>query len=130
MFKELENYLTNWFNIENIKPKNEPVFIQEFIKFISPENFENLQFSFDGDGSYFGKQITVSIFNNWNSGYLLQFEICYDYKKISVYNANHNGFWTPEFIDIEKNNGNFSKLQTKLSKLLFHFFGINHLISA
>lgn len=129
MFKELEKYLKNWFNLQGIKPKNEPEFIENFIKFISPDNFENLQFNFDGDGSYFGKQISIQMYS-FRTNTSLMFEICYSPNKISVYNGNHNGFWTPEYIELEKGNGNFSELQTKITKLLIHFLDISHLISA
>lgn len=129
MFKKLEKYLKNWHELSGIKPNNEIEFFNEFVNFISPENFENLDFEFDGDGSYFGKQFTISIYNNRQRGYLLQFEVVYSQNKISVYTANNNGYWTPEYICIEKGVHFFEELQTKISKLLFHFFGINHLIN-
>lgn len=128
MTKDLKTYIDNWRKIEEIKPKNEPTFIEMFIEFLNGVDDER-DISFDGDGSYFGKQITV--IQNWpygsDRGY--GFEISYCSKIISVYTAAHDGYWTPEFIKLEIGEPYFDELKKALHDTMYKLFGLGELQS-
>ena len=77
--------------------------------------------TFDGEGSYFGKQVTISKDTNYRiSNY--GFEIAYSDNHIRVYTSNHHGFQVPEFIDLYDKDEDFKELKellnTKLKELL------------
>jgi hypothetical protein len=123
MFEELTEYLKNWHSSE-LCPKNEEEFIDLFIDFLNKID-DDRDVTFDGDGAYFGKQITIG----WNSGVwsadeCLHFEVAYSPNKISVYTAKHNGFWTPCYLEIKSNHPRFFDVQKNLYVLLYRVFGL------
>jgi hypothetical protein len=61
--ENLKEYIKNWTIIEGNKPCNEDLFINEFIDLITNLS-DDRDVTFDGDGSYFGKQVTLHL----NSG--------------------------------------------------------------
>lgn len=122
MIEKLINYVVNWKNDQNIKPCNEVEFIDLFLEFISTVD---LNFSFDGNGAYFGKQITICRDNGYLSGYdELTFEIAYDVNKIVIYNGNHNGFWVPEYACILSTDTRFLEIQNAIFSLIKKHIGI------
>jgi len=85
MTQELKDYLKHWHAIEGIKPKNVPYFIDLFEAFMDGLT-DSRDISFDGDGSYFGQQVTIaedSVFCNVEFG----FEICYCATIVRVYTS-------------------------------------------
>ena len=103
--------------------QNKDEIIDIFIQFFNNIEDEN-DVEFEGDGSYFGKQINI-MYNrysyNRNSIFI---EIAYSYDKISIYTAEHNGFWVPEYIKIDKSHKRFKELQNSLYDLLRKVFGV------
>jgi len=123
-FQPLIDYVDNWDKIEGVKPKNESEFIINFFKLL--QNFpDDREITFDGDGSYFGKQITLEPFSFYGkSPRQLRFEIAYSKDRISVYTANHDGYWNPEFISIDNTKPEFTQLKSDLYKFLTRIFGL------
>src|SRR4051812_12696399 len=103
-FKPLIDYIDNWNLIDGQKPNNEPTFLIWFVKLI--QNYpDDREISFDGDGSYFGKQVTLEPFSFYGkSPRQLCFEVAYSNDNICVYKKDHHGFWTPCFIAMDKQN--------------------------
>lgn len=123
-FEKLIEYVDNWNAIEGIKPKNEPLFVIEFAKLI--ENYpDEREVSFDGEGSYFGKQVTLEPFSFWGKApRQLSFEVSYDENNISVYKKDHHGFWTPEFLYMKKGDVDFEDVKKLLFDFLLKTFGL------
>lgn len=123
-FKELIEYVDNWNAVQGVKPCNEQVFIEWFLMLI--QNYPDYrEVSFDGEGSYFGKQITLQPFTFWHRGpRQLAFEVSYSKDEIRVYKADHNGFWQPEFIAMRADNKSFECLKTELFNFLTNVFGL------
>ena len=55
--KILSDYISHWKSIEGIKPKNDKLFIDEFCVLLSKT--DNNDISYDGEGSYFGNQVSI-----------------------------------------------------------------------
>lgn len=123
MFEDLKKYIKEWNYFEGIKPQNDTNFIKMFIDFISKIDDSN-DIEFDGDGSYFGKQVSIVYNRHYNCDFYLNFEVAYYKSKISVYSGKHNGFWTPEFIIIDSEHEFFEQLYSQLHKTLLWAFGL------
>jgi len=122
--ENLKEYIKNWTIIEGNKPCNEDLFINEFIDLITNLS-DDRDVTFDGDGSYFGKQVTLHLNSGvWIGDPLVYFEIAYSQTQISVYKANHEGFWVPEFISMYNGHPRFEELRNALLKLLYKVFGL------
>ena len=82
--------------------------------------------SFDGEGSYFGKQITLSYGSGvWVGDKDLSFEISYSYEKISVYRKDHEGYWVPEYLSVSSGkHPEYRMLADVLFPLLRKAFGV------
>lgn len=123
-FQPLIDYVSNWNSIEGVKPKNEKLFLDYFLLLINNYPDER-EVNFDGDGSYFGKQITLEPFSFWGRGNQnISFEIAYNDNNISVYTKNHNGYWTPEFISMTSDNDRFNEVKKCLFDFLYRVFGL------
>lgn len=125
--KTFENYISDWLAIDNIKPKNEDFFIDNFILFIRGIDDCN-DFQFEGDGSYFGKQVSITKDRPYTHRQLLSFEICYNGNNISIYTGNHNGFWTPEFVNMDSKHLRFKELKCALHDTIYKLIGLNELL--
>lgn len=121
--KEFENYIKAWKSVEGTKPCNEDFFIDEFIKFIRDFD-DSRDISFDGDGSYFGKQVTIQGDSVYKPNPYLHFEISYSETKISIYTGRHEGYWTPEYVRMVINDPRFSELKNELFAFLYRIFGL------
>lgn len=124
-FEPLIQYVKDWQKTEFVKPQNEQLFIDGFITLI--KNYpDDREIEFNGEGAYFGKQVTLSPFSYY--GYTscdeLMFEVAYCEDKISIYTAHHYGFWSPEFLRMDKTDNRFSELKTELFKFLSNCFGL------
>lgn len=122
-FKILSDYISEWNKSED-KPSNEKVFIDEFIKLL--DNFpDEREVEFDGDGSYFGKQVTLLPFSYYGKpDRNLSFEVAYRQDQIRVYTAHHHGFWNPEYINIHAADEDFNRLKESLYNMLKNVFGL------
>lgn len=121
-----EQHIQNWNQIDGIKPINDPEIIKGFIEFLNGIDDEQ-DVEWDGEGSYFGKQVTIRKNNRYLTGVRspLQFEVAYqkDYC-VRVYTARHNGFWTPEYIDMKTDMEGYKELETALFNCLRRIFGL------
>lgn len=129
-FEQLTNYIKGWKECKSPKPRNEKEFIVLFIDFLKSCNsdihFEDRDIEFCGNGAYFGKQVRFIKNYTYTAGdYYLSFEIAYNRNHIRVYTANHNGFWTPEYLDLIEGDLYFKKLRKELFQLLNFTFGLN-----
>lgn len=124
-FEPLIQYVKNWNSIDGLKPNNEPEFINEFIKLIA--NYpDDREVEFDGEGAYFGKQVTLRPFSYYGKGPReLEFEMAYSPDYISIYTANHHGFWNPEYVKVDrKMHTAFYEIYPVLMTFLKGAFGI------
>ena len=122
MVEKLISYVVNWKHEKGIKPCNEVEFINLFLEFISTID---LDFTFNGDGAYFGKQITICRDNGYRCGYdELTFEIAYHSTKIVIYDGNNNGFWVPEYACILSSDTRFQEIKDAIFSLIKKHIGI------
>lgn len=123
-FETLKQYIREWNDIEGIKPKNEPLFMTEFVKLL--QNYpDERDVQFDGDGSYFGKQVTLTPFSFWGkTSPELNFEVAYDKSEIRIYSGRNEGFWWPEFVRITNVDSDFKPLYDVLIGFLKNVFGV------
>lgn len=120
----LTKNITDWNSIEGVKPLNDKSFIDTFLICLKDADYED--FCFDGDGSYFGKQITWSVGSgNWiKLDRNLNFEIAYSESEIRVYSANNNGYWVSEYISVTKGDAFFEDVYSTLRDKLLDIFGL------
>lgn len=122
---KLHEYITDW-NLKNIKPKNEDVFIDLFIEWLNSID-DCRDVVFDGEGSYFGRQVSIVKDSIYKIGYDFGFEISYDFNHtISVYTDKHNGYWWPEYIKLNKGDDRFEEVALSLKRCLLNAFGLNN----
>jgi hypothetical protein len=125
MNPELLEYIEHWNKIDGIKPQNEPKFIELFIDFMQSLD-DSGDIDFEGDGSYFGKQIKVYKDRNYSRHYGYGFEIAYCDSIISVYKDNHEGFWTPEYIRVRNVEDNdFHKVKSVIKETMLRLMGLD-----
>lgn len=123
-FEILTKHVADWGSVEGIKPLNDERFIATFLICLRAADYED--FCFDGDGSYFGKQVTWSV----GSGHWikldrnLNFEIAYSESQIRVYSANNNGYWVSEYISVTKGDIYFEDVYLTLKDKLLEVFGL------
>ena len=84
---------------------------------------------FDGEGSYFGKQISIregSGFGSFIKDEEVEIEIAYDFisKHIVIYTDNHNGYYAPPFVEIKGTHSEYDKLSKALYRMLSKYFGL------
>lgn len=117
---KIEEYVENWHAVDGIKPCNESVFIDLFLEYLDGLDVTNLQF--DGEGSYFGKQVTLH--ENYFGCSSLGFEVAYDTHLIKVYTNKHNGFWVPEYICMSAKHEDFERVYKPFMAYLRKSFGV------
>ena len=121
----LSTMVQRWKDVEGVKPQNDQKFIDAFSKCLVEANYED--FTFGGDGAYFGKQVTWEV----DSQYWgirdphLNFEIAYSDKEIRVYDGRNNGFWVCEYISMNKDHESFNYLKETLFQKLQEVFGMS-----
>ncbi|SDZ81843.1 hypothetical protein SAMN05192529_102116 [Arachidicoccus rhizosphaerae] len=120
--------IKEWQSIEGLKPVNDKGLIASFIDFMWPKDekeFTDMWIEFNGDGSYFGKQLTMTEDARYvRPDPLLNFEISYSTEQISIYDGNHNGFWTPEYIKLKRGDDSFLQLREAIYKRIGDFTGL------
>jgi hypothetical protein len=120
MIDQLINYVVNWKN-DNSKPCNEVQFIDLFLEFI---NTNELYFTFDGDGAYFGKQITLCRDAGYRGHDVLTFEVAYSATQLTIYDGNHNGYWTPAYVNILSTDARFNEIKNSIFTLIKTHIGL------
>ena len=86
---------------------------------------ELLTIEFNGNGAYFGKEVFITLSNasmRYNRD--LAFEVAYSEDHITIYTANHNGFWTPSYYAANNLASNFHSNRIVLLTKIQHLFGI------
>ena len=121
----LSTLVQRWKDVEGIKPQNDQKFIDAFSKCLIEADCED--FTFDGDGAYFGKQVTWEVDSQYRGSRdpHLNFEIAYSDKEIRVYDGRNNGFWVCEYISMNKDHLSFNCLKETLFQKLQEVFGIS-----
>lgn len=120
----LRIYVQDWNAIkQERKPENQESFISLFLDFLIKCDNDNI--TFDGDGAYFGKQITIDNGMPYTNDPQLCFEVAYSKDKISIYTGNNNGFWYPEYVQITKDHSEFNRIFDVIKKKLITFIGID-----
>lgn len=115
-------YLDKWHDGKD-RPKNETKFVDGFLLFLKSID-DSRDVSFDGEGAYFGRQITIHKDRVFSPHKRLAFEVAYSATKISVYTAFHSGFWHPEYLLMDDLSPRFFEVRTVLFNLLHWVFGI------
>jgi len=101
----MKEYLDWWHKQEGQKPVNDKQFINDFIEFMKSKDKDH--YEFDGENYYCGFTAIVYDENpNYCMGRSLAFEFAYNKDFVKVFTANHNGFWTPEYIDLKGDDAN------------------------
>jgi hypothetical protein len=121
--QQLIAYIDKWNAIDGVKPCNEKEFIDLFYKLFL--DYDDREIEFNGEGSYFGKQVTLMPDRTWGKTHRnLRFKVAYSMDKISVYSANNEGFWCPEFIRLTKGDNEFDALILAWFNFLTGVFGL------
>lgn len=112
----------------SVDEESEQIFSTNFLKLFQEcliKCSEDVYIEFQGEGAYFGKQITLS-FNGFyhmcNDPIELNFEMAYDFstEQFVIYRANHHGYWIPSFC-----SGKMTKeFQNIFRNTLLNAFGI------
>lgn len=92
-------YIYDWNKADAPKPVNEPEFIAAFTELAKDADFD--QWGFYGENNYCGYTATLSEYSKYIPVRGLDFEFAYGRDFVKVFTGNHNGFWTPEYIDLK-----------------------------
>lgn len=102
------------------------LFFDAFIKWLNEGiRDELLDIEFDGTGAYFGKQVTITLSNasmRYNRD--LAFEVAYSKDTITIYTANHNGFWTRSYFSDNHLSPDFDINRIVLLSRIQQLFGV------
>ena len=118
----LKEYIENWNAVDGIKPDNDEVFIKGFIKYLESE--ETKEVTFDGDGAYFGKQVSIQPYYSYFPEQYQCYEIAYGDGKIVIYNGMHNGFWVPPYATLKEGDEYYDMVCKSFFNLLKKTFCI------
>jgi hypothetical protein len=91
-------YLRKWISSNSLKVANNEEFIKHFISYMSVR--DRTYFDFTGENNYCGN--TAVVFDQdpiWSRNNVA-FEFAYGKDFVKVFNANNNGFWVPELINL------------------------------
>ena len=99
--EEMEAYLKAWHEMGSPKPSNDIQFVNNFIKHIKSMDADCWDFT--GDNGYCGSTATLT---DCNQSYKfnrspLDFEIAFGDGFVKVFTLYHNGYWSPEYINLE-----------------------------
>lgn len=85
--------------------------------------------TFDGDGAYFGKQISIregSANRFVPTTEVTEIEVAYDFTSghICIYTDNHQGFWVKPYLELKDTHSEYPKLKDALHRMLSDYFGV------
>ncbi len=95
----MKEFIEKFNNTDGVKPVNDEKFISDFIEFMKSKDKDH--YDFDGENHYCG--FTAIVYDEeptYCMGRTLAFEFAYDKDFVKVFTANHNGFWVPEYINL------------------------------
>lgn len=95
----IKEFIEKWNNAESPKPANDLVFVASFTKFAKESDFD--QWEFSGENYYCGYTARLSEYSSYVPVSGLGFEFAYGKDFVKVFTDKHNGFWTPEYIDLK-----------------------------
>lgn len=99
----MKKYLEEWEKEESPKSVNNEKFIADFMEFMKSRDGDHYEFT--GENSYCGHTAIIYDENpNYCMGRTLAFEFAYGIDFVKVFTADHNGFWTPEYISLKGGN--------------------------
>jgi hypothetical protein len=98
-------------------------FTHTFIEFL--KNLEVEFVEFNGDGYYWGKQITIDTVSTPFTTKGVCFELEYSPSRIVVYTGLHNGYYPESYLNLQLGEYLFDELQMALSSLLSKVFGLD-----
>lgn len=120
----LLNFISKWEDSDKIANQSE--FVDNFL--VVMRRCDDEDFEFDGNGSYFGKQVTLRVgsYYNWDYNRSLGFEIAYDDNNIVVYTSNNDGYWVAPYIAVnrQKDDVKFEYVNLVLKEKLKSVFGL------
>lgn len=124
------DFIEKWNESDNFKQNNhnDENFILNINKFLEECDVSDIEF--DGEGSYFGKQINILSPHRKYSYFLssdvkqIWIEIVYCDEKIVIYDGYHNGFWVPAYISLDNSSKYFYSMYNTLVSKLKEFVGI------
>lgn len=109
--------------VERNSPNNDQYkFFELFLVYI--KSLTSNDFTFDGEGSYFGNQITVCQKLRFGGISLLDFEVAYDDNQIVVYTANHHGFYVRPYCCIKNDDSRFNVFLKEFKNTIASKFGL------
>lgn len=96
---EIKKYIDEWEYIDGVKPINDSTFMYNFMGFIKDSDID--QWNFSGENGYCGNTAKVQEHPSYVPLQGFGFEFAYGANFVKVFNANHSGFWVPEYIDLK-----------------------------
>lgn len=84
---------------------------------------------FDGDGSYFGKQVSIEVNRSFGVHSQLNdigVEVAYNLYsgKIVIYTSLHGGFWAKPYIELDNTHSEYGYLAVSFRGMLKELFGL------
>jgi hypothetical protein len=118
---ELSDYVKAWKATDDNekKPCNEDVFIDGFIEYLKTIE-EPADMRFCGTNDYGGLNVVVCKDENYYPDINLSFEVNYGRNVfIKVYKANHNGYWTPEYLSMKRSHPRYDEVANAFHTQIF-----------
>ena len=99
MIDSIKQYLRNWEEAPSPKPVNDSIFLEEFTKWA--KTLDKDHWSFTGCNGYCGNTAVVNEYPSFVPAAGEVFEFAYSKNSVKVFAGYHNGFWTPEYINLK-----------------------------
>ena len=121
MYNEsVENELIKLIDSYSTKSDDFTLAVIEFLKNVPVEFVE-----FNGEGSYWGKQIIIDTASTPFTSKGVCFELVYSPSQIIVYTGLHNGYYVESYLNLMLGEYLFDELQKALTSLLSKVFGLD-----
>lgn len=118
--ESVENELIKLIDSYSTKSDDFTLTFIEFLKNLSVDFVE-----FNGEGYYWGKQITIDTASTPFTSKGVCFELVYSPSQIIVYTGLHNGYYVESYLNLMLGEYLFDELQKALSSLLSKVFGLD-----
>jgi hypothetical protein len=115
--------------LNNVQPDSMEMlrFFEGFFNSYADGQRDERDIEFNGDGSYFGKQISIienSSFGIHSVEHDIAIEVAYSATHIVIYTDYHSGFWVNPYLDINEDHSHFPDLKKALMRMLTRYFGV------
>ena len=99
--ESLKQYIDKWDKEDLPKLENDKDFISDFVQFARESTFDHWEFL--GVNGYCGYTALLHEFSAYGGNYALGliFEFAYSDEFVKVFTGKNNGFWVPEYIDLD-----------------------------